>query len=198
MSSTNANMQSFIEAEPQKRPRSILLGCFGLLIAAPAALFVVLAVVDLATGAENMAGAAIAGACLSVIALLGAAAAFFGFQKKKVVPKAVDFEDAKAVREAFLAVADTSDPVSTKINRAAGLLLNRRYEDAIVAYTAIAEVHPDRQDTAYSQIGAACYFLGRYQEAIDWYEKALAHGADASMMQDNIQEAQEAIAAGGR
>ncbi len=195
MNPPNTNVESFIEAPPRKRPRSILLGCFGLLVAAPAALFFVLAVVDLATGAENMAGAAVAGACLFIIGALGAAAAFFGFSKK-TVPQSASVEDAKALREAFLSVADTSHPVAQKINDAAGLLLDRRYEDAIVAYTAIAEAHPDHRDTAYSQIGAACYFLGRYQDALDWYEKALAHGADASTMRDNIEEAREALAGG--
>jgi tetratricopeptide (TPR) repeat protein len=88
---------------------------------------------------------------------------------------------------------DTSAPAVQQINLAAGWMLDGRYEDAMRAYHTIAERFPEHRGTAASQIGACCYFLGRFEEAIGWYERALEHGADPQMMQDNIEEARAAL-----
>ena len=46
---------------------------------------------------------------------------------------------------------------------------------------------------AESQIGAAHYFLGDFHKAIEFYVAARTHGADESMMDDNLWEACEAL-----
>lgn len=187
-----AQLHGYVPAPPAKKPRSLVLGCFGLVIVAGAGLFVLLAVIDLATGAENATGAIVGGGCMALIAALGALAAFFGFSKK-LVPSEAGFEDAKRMRKAFMSQVDTSDALSQQINAAASLMLDRRYDDCIAAYRTLAEAHPDQRGLAYGQIGAALYFLGRYEEAIQHYEQAMAHGEDPATMRENIQEARDAL-----
>ena len=103
-------------------------------------------------------------------------------------------EQAAEVQAAILAQIGETDDRTTKINLAAQLLVGRHFEGAIQAYESIARDYPDEQATAQSQIGAAKYFLGRYEEAIGHYESARELGADPDMMQDNIDEAREALA----
>ena len=103
-----------------------------------------------------------------------------------------DLDAAKVEREKFLANA-TTDDVSDALNAASGLLLDQKYAESIAAYRAIIEKYPDERGTAESQVGAAQYFLGQFSEAIDSYVAARSHGADESMMDDNIWEACEAL-----
>ncbi len=116
----------------------------------------------------------------------------FGF----VGREGLSLEQARAVQERLLDGVQTDD-VGAKINAAARLLTAREFERSIEAYQAIAREHPERRDDCESQIGAAHFFLGNYEEAIRHYEAALAAGADAEMMADNIQEAREALESGG-
>jgi TolA-binding protein len=103
-----------------------------------------------------------------------------------------ELDAAKAEREKFLANAET-DEVSDAINAASGLLLDRKYAESIAAYLQIIEKYPQERGKAESQIGAAQYFLGQFTEAIESYAAAREHGADPSMMDDNIWEACEAL-----
>lgn len=103
-----------------------------------------------------------------------------------------DFSGAKKRREAFLANA-TTDAESDAVNAAAGLMLDRKYVECIAAYAAVAEQYPERRGEAESQIGAAHYFLGDLHKAIEFYVLARTHGADESMMDDNLWEACEAL-----
>lgn len=181
-----------VSAPPTKRRRSVALGCFGLFIAAGAGLFVIRAVAALTAEGEAPPGALLGGLCMAVVATLGLAATVFGF-RKRTVPGQADFAEAKELREQFLSAMDTSDALSQQINAAAGLMLDRRYEECIAAYQAIADAHPEQRGTAYGQIGAALYFLGRYEEAIQHYEQALALGEDPEGMRENIEEARQAL-----
>jgi TolA-binding protein len=104
----------------------------------------------------------------------------------------VDFEGAKRERAAFLSKVTTNSE-SDAINAAAGLMLDRKYAEAIIAYQDVIARFPSRRGTAESQIGAAHYFLGDFQKAIEFYVAAREHGEDASMMDDNIWEATEAL-----
>ncbi len=72
-------------------------------------------------------------------------------------------------------------------------MLDQKYEQCIAAYKAVAEKYPDELGNAESQIGAAQYFLGDFNGAITSYVAARTHGADESMMDDNIWEACEAL-----
>jgi tetratricopeptide (TPR) repeat protein len=79
------------------------------------------------------------------------------------------------------------------LNIAGGLLFDERYEEAIQVYRRIAEAHADARGICYAQIGSALYFLGRYREAIHWYEAAVLSGADPTTMGRNIAEAQQLL-----
>jgi len=104
----------------------------------------------------------------------------------------VSFEEARKVQDEVQAVLKTDD-VSAKINAAARLMTAKKFQECIQAYEAIAAQHPDQQATCEAQIGAAYYFLGQFQKAIEYYEAAKAHGEDAGMMDDNIREAKDAL-----
>lgn len=82
---------------------------------------------------------------------------------------------------------------SARFNEAYRLIPNQKFTEAVAAFEALAREFPHRADDCASQIGAALYFLGRYEEAIAHYRKALELGADRAMMNDNIVEAEEAI-----
>jgi TolA-binding protein len=105
-----------------------------------------------------------------------------------------DLADAKKEREAFLAQPNlTTDDASKAINAAADLMLHQKFAEAIAAYTDVMERFPDRRGTAESQIGAAHYFLGDFHQAMTFYAAARDHGENASMMDDNLWEAAEAL-----
>jgi tetratricopeptide (TPR) repeat protein len=103
-----------------------------------------------------------------------------------------DFTEAKAAREAFLANAQP-DEESDAFNAASGLMLDRKDAECIAAYEALGQRYPERLGDTLSQIGAAQFFLGQLDEAIESYVAARTHGADESMMDDNIWEACEAL-----
>lgn len=84
--------------------------------------------------------------------------------------------------------------VSRRIDEAARLMTSSQYDAAASAYHAIAESHPEVRGACWSQIGTALYFLGRHEEAIQWYEAAAREGADPDMMRENVDEARAAIA----
>ncbi|MDQ3035527.1 MAG: tetratricopeptide repeat protein [Myxococcota bacterium] len=109
-------------------------------------------------------------------------------------PSPAGMAAARALQSVAQSVLSSSDPVSMRINEAARLMTSGDYEACAAAYHAIAESHPEERGTCWSQIGAALYFMGRYEEAIQWYEAALREGADASDMRDNIDEARAALA----
>jgi tetratricopeptide (TPR) repeat protein len=103
-------------------------------------------------------------------------------------------EEAASLQQQFLKEHGLAEgEVSEKVNAAARLLVAGKHREAIVAYTAIMEEHPDETGTCESQIGAAYYFLGEYETAISHYETAKENDADEEMMDDNIEEAREAI-----
>ncbi len=107
----------------------------------------------------------------------------------------VNLEEAAALqREAMARIDDSDLPVSQKINAAARLLVGGAFREAIAAYEEIMRLHPETTADCEGQIGAAYFFLKDYETAIDYYERALANGADPSMMRDNIEEAEQAIA----
>jgi len=64
---------------------------------------------------------------------------------------------------------------------------------ALAVYEQIAFAHPDIIGTCQAGIGAAHYFLGDYETAIEFYQKARANGQDRRLMQEGIDEAREAI-----
>lgn len=108
--------------------------------------------------------------------------------------KGLSLEQAKDLQEKIFAALSEMDDVDAKVNAAARLMTSGQFEACIQAYEQIAAAHPVEKSTCEGQIGAAYYFLGQYEKAIEYYQRALENGADAEMMADNIQEAREAIA----
>ncbi len=80
------------------------------------------------------------------------------------------------------------------LRRAATLMAEQRWIEAIYAYRAICESQPEHAAIAASQVGAAYYFLRQYSRAIGWYRYSALLGCDARMVSENIAEAEEALA----
>jgi tetratricopeptide (TPR) repeat protein len=154
---------------------------------------------SVASRLDALAAAADRGAFLSAIAPTSASTSIRTDDRGKadvhgkVGPNGMTEAEALALHEAAVAVLDTSDPVSQRLNAAAKLMLTGAYADAAAAFRQIAETHPEVRGDCFGNIGAAHYFVGRYDEAIAWYQAAIDAGADAQMMQDNIVEARQAI-----
>lgn len=79
------------------------------------------------------------------------------------------------------------------ITAASKMLLGGLYAEAIEAYRGIIKKYPELTGDCLGSIGAAYYFLGNFQRAITYYERAKAEGAPADVMDDNIAEAREAL-----
>jgi hypothetical protein len=192
MTSERVRVEGLQAAPPTRQSRSVLAGCLGLLLFLGTGMLSCGGLSVIAKG-EGVTPAIYAMTVFMFLCTaLGAVAVYWGFSKKSV-PTDPNFDEAKRVREAVLGVVDTGAPRSQAINAAAALLLDKRYEEAIAAYRAVAEAYPEERGTAFSQIGAACYFLGRYAEAIQWYEQAAANGASPEQMRENIEEARAAL-----
>lgn len=82
--------------------------------------------------------------------------------------------------------------MNDELRRAATLMEERRYVDALTAYRAICEQQPAHAAIAASQVGAAYFFLGRFGDAIQWYQYAGQLGCDPQMVAENVAEAEQA------
>lgn len=86
------------------------------------------------------------------------------------------------------------DDVHAKLNTASALMLSGEFDLSIQVFHAIARDHHEQRWTCLNSIGACYYFLGQYTRAIEHYELAAAAGAPADIIQENIDEAREALA----
>lgn len=98
-----------------------------------------------------------------------------------------DFDTAKKVREELLNNFTPTD-ASMEINIAAGLMLDKDFAGSIKAYEQVMEKYPSRKGECLGQIGAAEFFLGNYEKALDKYIEAKNSGEDNEMMEYNIWE----------
>ncbi len=80
------------------------------------------------------------------------------------------------------------------LRRAATLMAEKRYVEAIYAYRTICESQPAHAAIAASQVGAAYFFIKQYARAIEWYRYSGQLGCDPRMVTDNITEAEQALA----
>jgi tetratricopeptide (TPR) repeat protein len=113
----------------------------------------------------------------------------FLFGKKKMT-----LEEANQVNQQF--TAQNPVPPSNEqamMRQASSLLTSGKFQASIDLYQQLVDQFPARKETYLSQMGAGYYFLGEYDKAIDYYVQARSAGMDASMMDDNIWEACEAI-----
>ncbi|MCB9603733.1 MAG: tetratricopeptide repeat protein [Sandaracinus sp.] len=76
---------------------------------------------------------------------------------------------------------------------ATSLLLRGHTRESIEAFTTIGQTFPSRRGHCALNIGAACFLEGRYEEAIQWYERARAFGSDGTAVDDNIAEAKQKL-----
>jgi len=88
---------------------------------------------------------------------------------------------------------ENTETVSLKLSQAQALVHAGRLEEALLAFRAIAELHPAEQGACEARCGDACMELKRYEEAIEWYQQALVHGADSRAMQKVILAARAAL-----
>jgi tetratricopeptide (TPR) repeat protein len=105
-------------------------------------------------------------------------------------------EQAQHLQAAFQSAMQTDD-AGQQWNAAARLLTGQLYQEAVAAFEALGRRYPDRLGAALSQVGAARFFLGDYDAAIDDYVAARDHGFDADMTDDNVWEACLALHAKG-
>jgi tetratricopeptide (TPR) repeat protein len=114
----------------------------------------------------------------------------FIFGKKKLT-----LEEADKKNDAFFAKNPVAKNEENELMRnAAKLMSSKQFNECIAAYTHLAQSYPSNQGLYEGQIGAAYYFLDDYDKAVEYYELGLQHGANASMMDDNIWEAAEEFA----
>ncbi|MBX7190936.1 MAG: suppressor of fused domain protein [Sandaracinaceae bacterium] len=112
-------------------------------------------------------------------------------------PSGIGMTEAAQLQSMAQGALGPNDRASA-VNAAARLLVGGQYEAAIAAYKAIGEADPSRRGLAAGQIGAACFFLGRYEEAITWYRTSAEWGEEAAMVRDNIEEAEAELRKRGR
>ncbi len=106
--------------------------------------------------------------------------------------KGITHEEAKNLQEELMINLQVGEK-SYAINIAATLMTKKAYDEAIEAYTKIAEHFPEEKGVALGQIGAAYFFKGEYPKAIECYVSARENGEHAGMMDDNIWEACEVL-----
>ncbi|GEM_PF-682310 len=108
-------------------------------------------------------------------------------------PGGMSMGDAKGIQDRVLQLMQTND-VQAKINGAAQLMTEGQWDACIQAYAHIKNAHPEQAALCESQVGAAEFFKGNYDNAIQHYELAKSLGADLGMMDMNIAEAKEKMA----
>ena len=118
--------------------------------------------------------------------------AVFGYVTD-VPGKGLSLEEAHLIQTQALAELASTDSVDEKINTGAKLMTAGNFQASVEVYNQIAQDHPEESATCQGQIGAAEYFMGNYHQAITHYETAKQLGADAVMMDQNIEEAREAL-----
>ncbi|MFN0202398.1 MAG: tetratricopeptide repeat protein [Bacteroidia bacterium] len=111
-------------------------------------------------------------------------ARFAFITKPEVVP---NLEMAEELKELFIENRETHEP-SQDFDVAVQLMESGAYQDCIEVYGMIAQKYPEMQGLCECQIGAAYFFMKKYEQALDFYLRARSSGMDPEMMDDNIWE----------
>ncbi len=72
-------------------------------------------------------------------------------------------------------------------------MTSKKFQESLDLYKKLSENYPSNKGLYESQVGAAYYFLGEYEKAVEYYISAMNNGGSKSMMDDNIWEAAEAF-----
>ena len=111
------------------------------------------------------------------------------FGKKKMT-----LEEADKKNDAFIAKNPIAKNDENEMMRnASKLMTSGKYSESIDLYKKLSDDFPQNKGLYESQIGAAYYFLGDYDNAIKYYVSGMNNGGDKRMMDDNIWEATEAL-----
>ena len=102
--------------------------------------------------------------------------------------------EVQALSQQFMSAMSIRNEMGA-VEIATHLLLRGNHENALEAFSTIGNQFPSQRALAAMNAGAACFGLGRYEEAIGWYELARNYGAPAPMIADNVAEAKQALAA---
>jgi tetratricopeptide (TPR) repeat protein len=100
--------------------------------------------------------------------------------------------DAGERRTSMARIMRSAD-FGAKVSTADWLMLENNHKGAIALYDQIAIDHPQEAAICLRCVGAAHYFLGNFETAIEFYQKALAAGEDAEIIAADIDEARDAI-----
>lgn len=91
----------------------------------------------------------------------------------------------------------TKNPISENdenemMRNASKLMTSKQFQESLDLYKVLSEKYPNNKGLYQSQIGAAYYFLGDFENAVEYYISSINNGGDKRMMDDNIWEAAEA------
>ncbi|WP_347069965.1 hypothetical protein [Flavobacterium sp. WV_118_3] len=84
------------------------------------------------------------------------------------------------------------DDENEMMRNASKLMTSGKFQESLALFKTLSEKYPNNKGLYESQVGAAYYFLGAYENAVDYYISSMKNGGDKSMMDDNIWEAAEA------
>jgi tetratricopeptide (TPR) repeat protein len=111
------------------------------------------------------------------------------FGKKKMT-----LEDADKKNDDFISKNPVAKNDENEMMRnASKLMTSGKYAESLELYKKLSEGYPGNKGLYDGQIGAAYYFLGDYDKAIEYYVSGMNNGGNKSMMDDNIWEATEAL-----
>lgn len=86
------------------------------------------------------------------------------------------FKEAKKIQDELLSSLSQEKEETKEINKAAQLLVNQQFDEAIKAYESLCEKYPNSRGIYESQIGAAFFFKNDYHTAVEYYLKSMDHG----------------------
>lgn len=102
----------------------------------------------------------------------------------------ISHEEAQAIQSEIRTLLN-SDDKNSAINRACLLLTKGYYKQCITAFEKIMESIPSEKGICENQIGAAYFFLSKYEKAVEHYLLSLESGFDREMLDYNVWEAAE-------
>lgn len=111
------------------------------------------------------------------------------FGKKKHTLEAMDKKNDDFISKNPVAKNDENE----MMRNASKLMTSGKFSESLDLYKKLSENYPNNKGLYESQIGAAYFFLGKYDTAVEYYISSMNNGGDKRMMDDNIWEAAESF-----
>ncbi len=106
----------------------------------------------------------------------------------------LSMEKAQAIQAEFeKAMGDDNSTATQLINLAGRLLTSQRFEGAIKAFTVVMNRFPEESAQCLNAIGACHFYLQDYEQAIQYYMKALREGESEERVAYNVWESCDAL-----